>query len=88
MKKTFDLGLEQLKNFEKWSKHPHLKPYADALEDWDEKVGENWEDTSDNVFLDPKTWINENPTYVSQDTQVSEILDSAFLKMKEFLKRF
>ena len=66
LKNTFNMGLEHIKNFERWSKHYELKPYADALEDWDEKVGDsNWDDQADSVFLDPKTWIHENEVYTT-----------------------
>jgi len=54
--RTFGQGLEQIKSFERWSKHNDLTPYADALEEWDEKVGDNW-DEPDSLKLDPKTWI-------------------------------
>lgn len=34
--RTFASGLDQIKQFERWSKHSDLLPYADALEDWDD----------------------------------------------------
>jgi len=33
-----------------------LSPYADALEDWDDLVGDKW-DEPDSPKLDPKEWI-------------------------------
>jgi len=60
--KTFSSGLENIKNFERWSKHTDLEPYANALEEWDEKVGDSW-DAPDSNKLDPKTWIQEDPLY-------------------------
>lgn len=54
--KTFASGLDKIKSFERWSKHNDLTPYADALEEWDEKVGDSWEEP-DSLKLDPKTWI-------------------------------
>lgn len=53
---TFSTGLDKIKAFERWSKHNDLSPYADALEEWDEKVGDSWEEP-DALMLDPKTWI-------------------------------
>lgn len=53
---TFATGLDKIKAFERWSKHNDLTPYADALEEWDEKVGDSWEEP-DALMLDPKTWI-------------------------------
>ena len=59
----FSEGLECIKNFERWSKHDDLTPYANALEEWDDMVGDNW-DPPDNNCLDPHAWINENPLYL------------------------
>jgi len=58
-----------------------------VLEDWDEKVGDSW-DEPESVKLDPKTWIQENPLYNNQKADVENILEKAFSKMKEFLRRF
>jgi hypothetical protein len=85
--RTFGAGLEQIKNFERWSKHEDLTPYADALEEWDDIVGDSWE-APDSVKLDPKTWIEEDPIYEEQRPKVKAILESAFRKMKDFLSRF
>ena len=60
--KTFSMGLEHIKNFERWSKHNDLTPYAEALEEWDDIVGDTW-DEPDSIYLDPKTWIQEDPLY-------------------------
>ena len=54
--KTFSMGLDFIKNFERWSKHNDLTPYAEALEEWDDIVGDTW-DEPESVYLDPKTWI-------------------------------
>ena len=81
--RTFGAGLEQIKNFERWSKHEDLTPYADALEEWDDIVGDSWE-APDSVKLDPKTWIEEDPIYEEQRPKVKAILESAFRKMKDF----
>jgi hypothetical protein len=62
--KTFSMGLEHIKTFERWSKHNDLTPYAEVLEEWDEKVGDSW-DEPDSPKLDPKTWIQENPIYTN-----------------------
>ena len=85
--RTFGHGLEQIKSFERWSKHNDLTPYADALEEWDEKVGDNW-DEPDSLKLDPKTWIQEDPLYTNQKEMVTKILSSAFEKMRLFMTRF
>jgi len=48
--------------FKRWSKHIDMLPYADALEEWDDMVGDNWEKPA-NEFLDPQTWILEDYWY-------------------------
>jgi hypothetical protein len=85
--KTFASGLDKIKSFERWSKHNDLTPYADALEEWDEKVGDSWEEP-DSLKLDPKTWIQDDPLYLDQRVMVSKILDSAFSKITTFLSTF
>lgn len=40
--KTFNEGLQAIKCFERWSKHTDLLLYSEALETWDDKVGEDW----------------------------------------------
>lgn len=40
----FSKGLEHIQVFERWSKHSELTPYADALEEWDDIVGDVWEE--------------------------------------------
>lgn len=55
----FQEGLESISKFKRWNKHEDLSPYADALEEWDDIVGDQWE-IHDDVNLDPLSWINEN----------------------------
>lgn len=63
--RTFGQGLEQIKSFERWSNHNDLMPYHDALEEWDEKVGDTWDLNDGSLKLDPKTWIQEDPLYIN-----------------------
>jgi len=35
-------GLQSLLVIERWSKNPEFLPYANALEEWDEVIGEKW----------------------------------------------
>lgn len=60
--KTFATGLEKIKKFERWSKHSDFTIYADALEDWDDIVGDSW-DEPDSLMLEPRTWIQEHPLH-------------------------
>lgn len=59
--RTFDNGLHKIKNFIRWSKHGDLKIYADALEEWDDIVGDRdkWGEPDDKggLALDPFSWI-------------------------------
>lgn len=61
--RTFQTGLDKIKNFERWSKHSQLMPYRNVLEDWDDIVGEPGWDMLDSVNLDPKNWIVDNPLF-------------------------
>lgn len=85
--RTFSQGLQKIMSFERWSKHSDLTPYADVLEEWDDIVGDSW-DEPDSLKLDPKTWIQDNPLHQDQKEMVQEILENAFSKMTKFLTRF
>lgn len=61
--RCFGSGLDQIQVFERWGKHNDLTPYADALEEWDDIVGDVWEEP-ESLVLDPSPWINEHPVYV------------------------
>ena len=52
----FNDGLDCINTFKRWSKHADLQPYADALEEWDDIVGDTWEE-HDEENLNPITWI-------------------------------
>lgn len=85
---SFANGLSQIKSkFERWGKHHDLLPYANALEEWDDIVGDSWEEPEE-LTLDPNTWISEHPVHIEHKEMVSNILHSAFDKMRMFLKRF
>ena len=60
--RCFASGLEQIQVFERWGKHNELTPYADALEEWDDIVGDSWDEPPSSK-LDPQPWINEHPLY-------------------------
>ena len=57
-------GLEALQVFERWSKHDELTPYANALEEWDDMVGDDWEAPEKN-YLNPYDWIKEDELYAN-----------------------
>lgn len=76
----FQEGLECITNFKRWSKHADLQPYADALEEWDDIVGDEWQE-HDEESLNPFSWINENKLYIDQKDLVKGIVDGAFKKV-------
>ena len=78
-------GLESLQVFERWSKHDELTPYANALEEWDDMVGDDWEAPEKN-YLNPYDWIKEDELYATQNDQIEYILESAFTKAISFLE--
>ena len=85
--RTFASGLDQIKQFERWSKHSDLSPYADALEEWDDIVGDKW-DEPDSPKLDPKEWIQSDPIYSDHPEIVRNILEDAFGKLRKFATNF
>ena len=78
--KVFSTGLEEIKQFERWSKHNDLTPYAEVLEEWDDIVGDPYEEP-DSLKLDPNMWIQEDPLFVDQKEMITDIISSAFNKM-------
>lgn len=83
----FNDGLQSILAFERFSKHPDMKKYADALEDWDEKIGDNWE-PPDNLNLNPIDWIKESKLHVERYASINKIFSSAFDKALTFTSRF
>eukprot|EP00360_Condylostoma_magnum_P001543 CAMPEP_0168313930 /NCGR_PEP_ID=MMETSP0210-20121227/5333_1 /TAXON_ID=40633 /ORGANISM="Condylostoma magnum, Strain COL2" /LENGTH=44 /DNA_ID= /DNA_START= /DNA_END= /DNA_ORIENTATION= len=41
---------------ERWSRHPDLEEFATALEEWDDKVADNW-NPPDELFLNSCSWL-------------------------------
>lgn len=64
-----------------------MKIYADALEEWDDRIGDNWEPPED-LMLDPVEWIRDNATYTDKTTNINNILRSTYDKAEEFTTRF
>ncbi len=71
--------------FERWSKHDDLTPYANALEEWDDMVGDDWE-APDKNFLNPHDWIKEDEVYKASNNTLELIIHSAFSKADFFLR--
>jgi len=66
-------GLTCLQNFERWSRHDEMAPYVSVLEEWDDIVGDNWEQPISN-FLNPQDWLQRQP-YDEYSSDVKSILD-------------
>ena len=47
-----------------------MKIYADALEEWDDRIGDNWEPPED-LMLDPVEWIKDNARHILTRQQIS-----------------
>ncbi|MFN9905421.1 MAG: hypothetical protein ACK56F_04755, partial [bacterium] len=61
-------------------------PYVSVLEEWDDLVGEDWEQPISN-FLNPSDWLVLQP-YDEYSGRIKKILDIAFNSTKEYLKQF
>ena len=85
--KTFQDGMMAIKCFERWSKHSDLEDYANALEDWDDLVGENW-DEPEQTCLNPQTWIQDHPVQKSHEETIRTLISNAYSKAEQFLARF
>jgi dynein heavy chain len=77
----------EIKAFERFSKHPSLKIYADALEEWDDRIGGEWQEP-DELMLDPVEWIKDNKIYTDKTTNINSILKSCYDKAESFTSRF
>ena len=81
--------MQAIKCFERWSKHADLVDYSNALETWDDKVGDDWGDqTPESTSLDPSVWLNEHPIQKQTDSEVQHLVCSAYDKATRFLTRF
>ena len=77
-------GLESLNNFERWSRHEELLPYANALEEWDDKVAEQWEVPPSNK-LRADGWLNKDHSNELRK-QINDLITSAFQKADTYLE--
>ena len=83
----FDLGLEKIQCFTRWGKHSDLKKFADVLEEWDDIVGDTW-DEPEILTLNPITWINDTETFKTKKDRVEALVCAAYEKSQYFLRRF
>jgi hypothetical protein len=72
------MGLEEIsRHFVRWSKHEEMKKYAEALEEWDDIVGETW-DSPDSVYLSPASWINDTEVFMTRKERVDKLVKNAY----------
>ena len=80
--RTFAAGLRCIKkSFVRWNKHIELLDFSKILEDWDweDTVGDDW-DTPEVPFLDPDSWIHNDPIYKTKQDEIDTIVDNAYKK--------
>ena len=85
IKKCLFEGMECLKVFERWSRHPDLDKYEANLEDWDDRVCAEWE-PPDQLYLNCDQWLNHNKLYETHGDVITGLLRGAFDKVDEFFE--
>jgi len=86
--KTFNEGLQAIKCFERWSQHTDLMVYSEALETWDDKVGDDVDQNLESTSLNPGDWVQEHPIKKMIDDEVNNLIKSSYEKAKRFMTRF
>ena len=81
IRKCFSDGMDCLKGFERRSRNPDLDRYEAVLEDWDDRVCEEWE-PPDQLYLNCEDWLRGNPLYEKREIRVKELVDSAYAKVE------
>ena len=64
-------GMECLRVFERWSRHPDLDKYEAVLETWDDRVVTEWE-APDQMYLNCGEWLEDNKLYASHQTKITD----------------
>ena len=83
--KCLQQGMECLKVFERWSRHPDLDKYEAVLEDWDDRVCEEWE-PPDQIYLNCDEWLLDNSLYESHASDITNLIRGAFQKVDSFFQ--
>ena len=68
---------------ERWSKNESFLPYVNALEEWDEIIGERW-DKPDSLYLSPSHWISENDLQKVLIKKIKAGIDESFQRLEQF----
>lgn len=78
-------GMECLKVFERWSRHPDLDKYEAVLEEWDDRVCVEWE-PPDQLYLNCDEWLIGNTLYETHRSEIQGLIVGAFEKVDGFFE--
>lgn len=90
-----DDGLDCLRRFERYSRHPELSPYVRVLESWDDKVVDGEWEPPDELNLRCDEWLQDNYWFINLDfiidrylTQAYGNINTFFTKLEPFLQGY
>ncbi len=90
-----DDGIDCLRRFERYSRHPELSPYVRVLESWDDKVVDGEWEPPDELHLRCDEWLQDNYWFINLDFIIGRYLGQAygnintfFTKLEPFLQGF
>ena len=78
-------GANSIQAFERWSIHDDMKKYSKVLEEWDDIVGDDWENPDSN-YLNPSEWLDNSPNEMFQGV-FKKLVDQAFNKIDVFTRQ-
>ena len=78
-------GANSIQAFERWSRHDDMKKYVKVLEEWDDIVGDDWENPDSN-YLNPSEWLDNSPNEMFQGV-FKKLVDQAFNKIDVFTRQ-
>mmetsp|Transcript_28718 Transcript_28718/g.25827 ORF Transcript_28718/g.25827 Transcript_28718/m.25827 type:complete len:262 (-) Transcript_28718:900-1685(-) len=80
----FETSIESIQMIERWSKHPDFAPYANALEEWDEIIGEKWI-MPENKYLSILWYLKDNKDYNRFRPEMHRMLETSFKRVDSML---
>ena len=81
---TLKSGTESLNNFEKWGMHHTLQVYDSALEVWDARSYEAWEQEDEEEqepMLECETWLQDTHMYIYKEKLIQDLVMSGYAKI-------
>lgn len=79
-------GMNSLLCFERWSRHDEMTPYVSVLEEWDDMVGEDWEDPKMNC-LNVNDWLKQDEKEEFEN-QIKKLLKKSFNRANAIMEDF